>query len=252
MGYHECGHTIYLYPATLISNLWIIALEFSKITQISLVHPIKSEKNSPQKCLKSVICGRLVHLFLIVFLGFIWCCRKYKDVDLINHYMDGITDIFIMFFVDRWTFFPQKDTPLLYPEYSHAWSSDPVFEANIQSPDLTQHPLLACTSPMQCTLQPGTEKIIWVQNVIFTRILLDKIYMATHSPSWHLVLHNGAIGWLAKLATVAWSWSFNQYKKCFFHLQIMYSFHQIIVQVEANPTVHLVCLPFILNYFVSV
>ncbi|XP_064607869.1 LOW QUALITY PROTEIN: bifunctional arginine demethylase and lysyl-hydroxylase JMJD6-like [Liolophura sinensis] len=53
----------------------------------------------------------------------------------------------------RWVFFPRKDQPLLYPQYTS--SMDPVFEVNLDSPDLNHHPLLSLTQPMECVLEPG-------------------------------------------------------------------------------------------------
>ncbi|KAL4239714.1 hypothetical protein ACF0H5_000518 [Mactra antiquata] len=55
----------------------------------------------------------------------------------------------------RWIFFKREDTPLLYPIYGQQWSTDVIFDVNISSPQLKQHPLYTLTQPMECILQPG-------------------------------------------------------------------------------------------------
>ncbi|XP_052791172.1 uncharacterized protein LOC128225165 [Mya arenaria] len=55
----------------------------------------------------------------------------------------------------RWTFFRREDISLLYPVYNNPWSEDPNFRVDLDSPDLSQFPLLAHTHPVQCVLEPG-------------------------------------------------------------------------------------------------
>ncbi|XP_045214857.2 bifunctional arginine demethylase and lysyl-hydroxylase JMJD6-like [Mercenaria mercenaria] len=55
----------------------------------------------------------------------------------------------------RWVFFDKDDVAMLYPMFSHPWSTDPVFQVDLQNPDLKQHPLLSLTQPIECVLQPG-------------------------------------------------------------------------------------------------
>ena len=52
-------------------------------------------------------------------------------------------------------FFDKKDVAMLYPVFSHPWSTDPVFDVNLQSPDLQEHPLLSLTQQIECILKPG-------------------------------------------------------------------------------------------------
>ncbi|XP_060556292.1 bifunctional arginine demethylase and lysyl-hydroxylase JMJD6-like, partial [Ruditapes philippinarum] len=55
----------------------------------------------------------------------------------------------------RWVFFDKEDVALLYPVFGNPWSTDPVFEVDLQKPDLKHHPLLSLTQPIECILQPG-------------------------------------------------------------------------------------------------
>ena len=53
----------------------------------------------------------------------------------------------------RWTIFPKDNQALLYPRYVE--SLDPVFDVDIDTPDLIKHPLYALSSPWQIILEEG-------------------------------------------------------------------------------------------------
>lgn len=60
--------------------------------------------------------------------------------------------------VCRWVFFPPSDMPYLYPQFPN--SMDPVFEADLTSPNLEKQPLLHLTHPTECILTEGLCKMI--------------------------------------------------------------------------------------------
>lgn len=53
----------------------------------------------------------------------------------------------------KWTLFSHEQQSFLYPKYDS--SLDPVFEVDLESPDLTLFPLLSLAKPWQCVLEPG-------------------------------------------------------------------------------------------------
>nr|XP_022313990.1 F-box protein At1g78280-like [Crassostrea virginica] len=53
----------------------------------------------------------------------------------------------------RWVFFPPSDMPYLYPQFHN--SMDPIFEADLTSPNLEKQPLLHLTHPTECILTEG-------------------------------------------------------------------------------------------------
>ena len=76
----------------------------------------------------------------------------------------------IFFYFCRWLFFPPKDLPFLYPIHSPL-VTDNSFAVELSAPDLSQHPLLSLTTPLESVLQAGEVLFVpagcphWVENL---------------------------------------------------------------------------------------
>lgn len=55
----------------------------------------------------------------------------------------------------RWLIYPKEDTPLLYPVWPEG-CLDPVFEADLESPDEERHPAALLAEGYECILEAGT------------------------------------------------------------------------------------------------